>query len=451
MKKHIFPVALIAAMIAVASYAAVVIYTATIANETSLAYSRAFVVDLNAVGAHEVSAQVSYSSASTPAVNFGDGQVSTGNVTVVTNAALSTAAATNQITVVSNTGSRSATITTQGRVLREGIDWVVGINASSTAISLATALDGVNGINASALGAVVFATAATPGSLGNSFALVSSTPTALTVATPFFRGGQDNAVLRYSNLPNGAVVSLTQGQQWTQGGTAALTATSIASAINAAPGLGSALSATAIGAIVYTTSTANGLATRYTVFTSTQPALRISSPFTTQEPTATGSLTNGINPAFTLGQPAFTIPNHRLTLAMPVVYSTSNGLIGGFTSGTTYYAAPLSSDLVALATSSGNALGGTYIVPTSSTTQVVAHVYTLSPLGNTGTAGFYWQVSNDNINWLDLTISSVTISLSAAPASAGWDMGPINFQFLRLNVQAPTTGGIKLKADINAH
>jgi hypothetical protein len=139
------------------------------------------------------------------------------------------------------------------------------------------------------------------------------------------------------------------------------------------------------------------------------------------------------------------ISQHGFTTALPVLF-TGTGTIGGLSSGTTYYAVPDGINAVRLATSSANAIAGTYEVFASSTTGQ-SITYTLSPLAITGTPSFKWQASNDGVAYFDMSVSSITMSSYTYPyAVAGWDFDTFNYRYLRLSIIGPTTGGIYLNA-----
>lgn len=157
------------------------------------------------------------------------------------------------------------------------------------------------------------------------------------------------------------------------------------------------------------------------------------------------------NTGYALNTGQITVANHGLTLALPVLYSRGTSLaIGGLTGETTYYAIPVDANTLELASSSALAQAGTYLTLTSSA--ATASNYTLKPLAITGTPGLEWQLSNDGANWLTLrpAVSSVTVSsYSSPPAAAAWDLGVYNYRFVRLNVTAPTTGGLSLVTTLN--
>ena len=419
-------------VIPMASRATAIVYNAALVNETALSHDNTYPLDLLATGIGSLSAQATYSSATVPSVTFGDGAQATGGITVLNYAALVSARAADNVTVVTNTGLTGATLSLPGSVLREGIEWAVGSTPTNTAISLAAALARVPRLSVSRVGTVIFTTA-TAGSYNNSLQMESSTPTALTVATQHFVGGQDNASVKI----NGVV--LLQGRDFTAATSNAATATSLKNAINAASLLNTKLTAEAIGALVTSTSTKAGALYNYSLVSSTPTALSVSG----------ANMTGGITPAETLGSAVLRAPLHGLTPALAVLYGTAGGTIGGLTDQTTYYAIVVDANNLKLATSAPLALAGTGVVVTSTSTQLSANSYTLSPLAITGVPGFKWQVSNNNSSWEDLAVSSVTVSsYSNPPATMLWSFGAIGTRYIRLNVVAPTTGGLSLNVQV---
>lgn len=413
--------------------AATIIYNAPLVSNSALTYNSTYVLDLQNVGITSLSAQAVYSSATIASQTFQDGTQSTGSFTVLNNPALSTASATNNVTVLNNAGTLGATLVLPGFVLTNGIDWATLDVASNTAASIASALRTVPSLQVSYTSgsSVVYTTAPSYGTLYNSWAFTSSTPTALAVATPLFTGGQGRASVSI----NGQV--LKQGQQWQIGGSLAATATNIATAINANSVLNKLVKAQAVGAVVTTTSTLANV-NAFPLKSSIPSALLASG----------AAMTGGTAPSYALnGQ--ITIPSNGFSTALPLLYTSGSLVVGGLTDQTTYYAVPLSPSTFGLASSQANALLGTYVTFTSSTTQLSAQTGTLAPLPITGTPGFLWQVSNDNINWQNLAVSSVTMNTySNPPANTIWAFGYIGPRYLRANVTAPQTGAIQLAIQV---
>lgn len=414
--------------LAVAARAGVITYNANLVNEPALAYNNTYPLDLQLNGISSLSAQATYSSATVANATFGDGAQSVGQLTVISYAALSQAAASDHLTVVSTTGLQGSRLALPGFVFTEGVDWKATNTTTGTAASLQAALSKIPFLNVSRSGSVIYTTAPA-GAYYNSLQMVASAPSSLSVASLNFAGGQDNATVSINGN------TLLQGRDFTAATSNAATATSLKNAINANAALNSYLSASAGGAVVYSTSSKAGSLYNFSMASSSPAALSVSGAF----------MTGGVIPADTLGSSIISIPNHGFSKALPVAYTTAGGLIGGLTNMATYYAVIVDANNIKLATSSAQALLGIGTVVTSTGTQLSAHTFTLAPLPITGTPSFKWQVSNDSVSWIDLAVSSVTVSsYSNPPASTLWTFGLIGTRYLRLNVVAPTTGGLGL-------
>lgn len=108
-------------------------------------------------------------------------------------------AATGTVTVVDYTLLAGATLTVAGTALVEGVDWTAAVSNNATATSLASAINALALVNAAAIGAVITITAATPGSAGNSLALVTTDAVNLTISGATLSGGADNTVQTSDN------------------------------------------------------------------------------------------------------------------------------------------------------------------------------------------------------------------------------------------------------------
>lgn len=412
-----------------------------IVNETGLAYNNTYEADLQARTINSASAQATYSSATFFTATFGDGTTSSGTFTISNNAALSSATASNKITVLSTAGLTGATLITQGYVLRNGFDWRTLDTASGTAANLAAAMNSlIPWLDASAAGNVVFATATAYGSYPNQFLLRSSTPTALLVSSRTFTGGLDNARIAVAGT------SLLQGRDWFVGAASSATAQNISAAIMANATLNKIVVSTWAGSVVYATSTLSGTYRNFAMFSST-PAI------------VAANMAQGTNSAYALNGTTLTVSSHGFTTGLQVVFSTgaaASGTLGGnLKNGTTYFAILVDANHIGLAVTSTGAVAGQYITLTSSSTQSVANTFSLTPVAISGVATFKWQASNDLTcaktgSWFDLSVSSVSvISYSNPPATTGWDFGVVSYRCLRVNVVAPTSGGLFLKVLLN--
>jgi hypothetical protein len=412
-------------------------------NETGLAYNQTYTLQMSLCGGSAVSATASYSSATFHSKTFGDGSTSSGSITFAdgTLTQLSSAAATNSLTVLSTAASHGLQVIFSlpgGRnyQLREGINWRVQASTDATALNLAEAIQTVvPGIDvdtetASETG-VINMTTQSGGALFNQIAVISSNADGVAPGAKSFSGGQDNAVVAING------VNLRAGRDWQVGSSASDTATNLAAAINADPSLSLWVTATPTSGAVGLVSKRVGTVAKFALASSAPAAAVLSG----------AHMTGSTNSSYALNSPRIAIANHGFTLALPVLYTRgSSPVIGGLTSGTTYYAIPVDANTVELATTSARAQAGQYLTLTSSSTQSTAHSYTLAPLAITGTPGFKWQGSNDGATYFDLSVASVTMnSYTTPPTTTSWDFGAYNYQYLRLNATAPTTGGIFLQ------
>ena len=176
--------------------------------------------------------------------------------------------------------------------------------------------------------------------------------------------------------------------------------------------------------------------------------------------TAAGSVTFSTS-SYVINTPTITVASNNFTTGLAVLYSTGTSpVISGLTNQTTYYVSVINPNTLGLsskfklASTSTGAVAGVGIVLASSTT--ATNSYTLAPLAftNTTQGGIQLQASNDGTNFVNLTtgnwaaaISSVTFSLSGNDTL--WDLGPIQYKWLRLKESPPTTGGVNYTVTSN--
>ena len=142
-------------------------------------------------------------------------------------------------------------------------------------------------------------------------------------------------------------------------------------------------------------------------------------------------------------------PAQTGAIGFPVLYSSSTLTVAPLVNQTTYYVIPVDRNSFKLALTSTGAVAGLGIVITSSNT---AKTYSLAPIAITGTPSFKWQASNDGVNFNDFTANSYNVAVSSVTmlsytlggTSTIWDFGPYDYTWIRLNVVAPTKGGIRL-------
>lgn len=337
-----------------------------------------------------------------------------------------------------NNGLNNAVLTVNGTQYRNGYLWTSldanGIdNSTMTATSLASLLNHLTGISAQALSSVVTATATTAGTAGNSFTMSSST-SGMVVASANFTGGRATTTVTI----NGTV--LTNGVDWTTGATSSATAKSISDAIAASSSLNTIITSTwSAAAVVTATASVSGTVGNYAWSTNNTASLTLTN----------SSLYGGSNASWVVNTPTITITNHGYSLAVGVLYSTGTIAITGLTNQTTYYVIPLTANTIKLASSKANAILGTGI-SLASLTNNGQHTFTLTPATLTGSPAWKWQVSNDNSNWVDLSVSSVTFASPYTTSSNFWDFGSLASRYIRLNFVSPTTGCVNLAAPGNA-
>jgi hypothetical protein len=338
-------------------------------------------------------------------------------------------------------GQDAVNFNLNGRILTNGTDWFTGASSTNTAASIVTAATG-SGFTATASSNVVTVSCASSGTFCNAYTLTTSSSAALLAGAAKFSGGVNNAVLSIKGIP------LTEGKDFTAATSSATTAVNIANAINGNSAL-SAIVAASTGPIgvVTTTSTAVGSSVNYSIWSSSQTALV---PFAS-------AMRGGTASAVLTASGALNVTKHGFTTALPVLFKVTTGTgPQDLVANATYYVVYVDANDFKLATTSAKAKAGTADVRLSTQTTTGGGSFSLSPLAISGTPSWKWQYSNDGTNWNDLTttsggvaVSSVTFSSPYNDASSAWDLGSINFQYIRLNVVGPTQGGIKLKAVIN--
>ena len=412
-----------------------VIYSQNLVNETGLAYNNTYSLDMGtSVLSHSnvdsLSMQAVYSSATISAVTFTDGAKSTGTITVSSFSALVGAQGTNTIRVANNSSLTGVSFFLNGIQFLAGDLWSVGGSSAVTAGNIAAAINGFAPastlVSASTTSAgVVTMTCVSSGTACNAITLTTSKSSALAVGGAKFSGGKDHAFLVIDGI------TLTQGTDFTAATSNANTATNIKNAIIANSTLNALLAVSTASSVVYATSTAIGANTCYGWFSSTSSALSVSN----------NALYGGADSAVSVSTDKVTKTNHNFTTGLQVVLQKSAGTAPtGLATGTTYYAIRNDANNFQLASSLTNAQAGIAVNVTAITG---GGTFTLTPLAIAGTPSFKWQESNDNSNWNDISVSSVTMT-SLAPAATTWDFGNVNYRYIRLNVVAPTQGAITL-------
>jgi hypothetical protein len=414
------------------AWASTIVYTGYLANE-SVGYAKAYSLDLKTAGRARrsidtVTATAVVSKPVMSAVTWTDGGLSTGSFTVSSVSNIGGVQGTSSITVVSTSSLKNQYIEVNGKRLRNGYEWKTKATTALTATDIARILDYVTGVDASAASNVVYATATSVGTAYNSYTFTSSSSN-MTVSSATFVGGTNAAAITIGGI------SFTNGVEWTAVATATGTAQAIVTAINANATLSPIITATRSTADVVLTADAVGV-----------NALTLSSNFAGI--TASGSaMTGGSASAYTINTPTIAKATHGMTTGMEVLYSTSGFALGGLTNQTTYYAIATDANNFQLASSTTNAVAGTYITLTSSST-AGPHTFTVTPTDTAGTWGSKWQTSDDNVSWSNMSVSSVTFATPYATSTTTWDLGAIGHRYLRFLVDRGDNGAINVQLSV---
>lgn len=164
---------------------------------------------------------------------------------------------------------------------------------------------------------------------------------------------------------------------------------------------------------------------------------------------------------YTVNTPTITVTSNKFTTGLQVLYSVgASPAITGLTDQTTYFISVLNpntlgqSNTFKLSSSLVNAQAGTGIVLASSSTST--NRYTLAPLAftNTTQGGIQLQTSLDGMNYSNVTVGNyglaiTSVTYAAAGGSVIYDLGPIQWKYLRIKSTPPTTGGMNFTVTTN--
>jgi hypothetical protein len=274
-----------------------------------------------------------------------------------------------------------------------------------------------------------------------SFQAIYSSEAAKT-AVSFYDGTPSTGIITsVTGITRGSTITVngigfTEGREWTadplkSSGTATALYTALASSFTGVINF----SLTTTESVIYATAAIVGI--NYTFATTTATAISVA------------GMTGGVASDINYVSNTISKSNSFIT-GLGVIFSTTIGHGGymGLDSGTTYYTIATAST-IKLATTKTNAIAGTAIDISSITAKIGWANYTLTPSltsgGGNDSFAFKWQVSNDNRNWYDLNIASVTISKSTAPSNYFWDFGMTSYRYIRCKLTSGTFGSIKLK------
>lgn len=390
-------------------------------------------------------------------------------LTSSTNAALTRSAA----SFFGGTDQSRAHFAINGSSFTEGTHWGMKTLSSETATSMAYAINRSSltlGVKASAVGDVVFTTpiaivrsshgviTGTPelwGTTPNSWTLTVSTGALLSSGT--FSGGRDRATLVVGGK------QFRNGLEWKSDISAELLFSS-----HSIANLYTALKAdTTVSALIRFSTSITGSSVLYATsvymnrpyefHTTTQGALALSSASAIDSNGgAIGYMQGGFDSDVSTITSLITKSN-SFSAGLPVLYSsnTTTGLTG-LTHQTTYYVkSPTKTSFYLSRTSTGAVASTTATIVSVGTYYTKFSTgggsYTLAPWLFAGISSMTWQVSNDGVNY-NMTPYSVAItSATSANSTTFWDMGDVNYRWLKLNIATPTVtgGGVDVKAYLN--
>ena len=378
-----------------------------------------------------LSVQSVYEDASPSADTFSDGAKSAATITVANSADIDATQASVTVNVASNsTGALTdASITANGIVFKHGVNWSIGASSTTTATNIKNTVDAHPDFEATSSGSTVTIKAASVGTTANSWTITSSTEAALVLSSSNFSGGVDAESITIAG------VTLTEGTDWETDSSSNTAALNIAAAINADSTLSALIIATNTFNVVHATAITAGIFP-YGISSSSAAALAIS-PFS-----------QGAESDIDVDEDTISsTTGHGFGTGLAIWLNVDSGSApGGLTDGSTYYVIKMTENLYKVASSAENALSGTEVDITGVTG---GGSFTFTP-GNfvAGSAGFYWEASNDNSNWTDLTTSFSSVTYTADGTNL-IDFSDYNYRYLRLNYTGPTAGALDLDIIIN--
>jgi hypothetical protein len=379
-----------------------------------------------------LSAQAVYSDGTPSSHSVTSGAYSTGTITIGSNpSGLIGAQASLTVNVKSITSITGESVTLNGIKFIAGTNFTVGATSITTAANLTAVIDAHPDFVATVAGTTVTVKYAVYGTSGNGLPASTSTAVNFSLSATTFSGGINRNTVTIDQT------TLTEGADFAANASSQTTAINLSSAINANATLAAEVSAstTSLG-VVTIKSKVIGI-TSYSIQTSSTPGFVISGLFP-------GGAVGEVSPTSDTITKATA---HGFTTGLKVLLSTAGTNVAptGLFGGTTYYAIKLNEYQYKLATSSTNAVAGTAVDITDITNGATMDAKPLA-LVTAAANGFYWDFSNDNVNFSTYTTAGTSVS-SVTYSAAGnsvWDFGAFNYRYLRANFTGPTSGAIRL-------
>ena len=433
MKRFLFAVMLLVG-VSVSGIASDTVYDDTLVNG-SVGVDSTYVLDNAGKGIDYLSFQAVYSTESYMAITFNDGIKSTGSITITTNASI--------------TGS---TITINGNQYAEGVDWTAAALSSNSASSLYTAIidTGAYSLGSLVVNSTGYISAGVYSLTGSSFTINgtafigqnswfiqnTTSGTAQSILS-ILQSSFDGVILfsRTNSTINAKSTTFGKGGNYRfQSFTSSITVTSMTGGKNAAvTGINFSSASIVANSVIYATATVVGNAYDYTIYSTTPTALTVTG--------ISGGVSGNINYALDR-----IISTNTYPTGLAVLLTNNAGTLPtGLTANTTYFIVNPNGLYFQLATTKLNASSGAVINLVDSTKDRGNFTVTAATVSAGFPFSFKWQVSNDNLNYYDLSVTSVTVLNTTGWSNYVWDFAKMNYEYIRCNLLSGKWGSIYLK------
>jgi len=427
MKKLLGILALMTALMPIANTVKAERKEGTIIDKTSQAVDFSQTVDVSDYETLSIQAISTVSIPSGHTLNTGNKESAT--ITIVsTSSQLMSTRSTATVTVVSTTGVLGDSLTLNGIVFKEGTNWSIGTSTSLSALNLAAKIDADSNFVATAAGSTVTIYSQSTGSFSNAWPVLTTDAVNLKISGATFTLGKN----QHTITVNGT--TLTEGIDFRADTSSQTTAHNIVVAVNANTTLNAQVLASSAAAVVTLTALYPGVQNYYVVSSTSGFDAVTFSP--------------GAASKINLQTDTLSQTSHGLTTGMKVLFATVTASVapGGLTNQTTYFAIKLTDNQYKLASSALNAAGGTAVDITSLPTSNSTYTVTASTIILASNTGWYWQSSNDNVNFSTTSISSFTFSTfgSVSGGTILTDLASYAYKYLRMVFAGPTQGGVSI-------
>ncbi len=380
----------------------------------------------NGSEAYELSVQAAYLDQTPGNTTFIDGVLASGTVTITDFAAAHLTAATPSGTIDASVIVPGDTVIVTAASVHTftAVAATPGTNEFVTADDLAALIGAVTGLDASNTLGTITITVTQKGTIPNSWTVTGTgTFTALSIT---FSGGIDAAIV---TVAGHALVESTDWNSVTNNNTAA---DNLAAAIDS---LSETQAANPAAAVI--TVKAATIGTAGNSITTTKSG----SGITVQQALLSGGLNSAVNgTAHTI-----TLVAHGMTTGLKVHYTVNAGTtLTNLVTNTDYYAILVDANTIKLATTLNNANNDTAIAIADANDAIGGGSFSL--LAAVLSASIKLQCSNDGVNFMDVSGSSVSITASGNHV---WDLGTPFYKILRVLI-TPAAGELAVVLTFNA-